>query len=150
MPQPWAVAAAFAFTLTGTAPPLLLTNSAHLIGDLTNPLMLITLGISLGRLVVVSARRTLALSFIRLVMGLAVGVLLTHLLGLEGIARGVTIIFCAMPSAVFNYLMALHFERRPDEVASLVVATTAMTLVALPFIVAFAIGEAGLAAPVGG
>ncbi|MEX2650614.1 MAG: AEC family transporter [Alphaproteobacteria bacterium] len=147
MPQPWAVAAAFAFILTESRPPAWLYNTTELIGGLTIPLMLVTLGISLGRLVVVSARRTMALALARLAMGLAVGVALTHLMDLQGTARGVTIILCAMPSAVFNYLMALHYERRPDEVASLVVATTAITLVALPAIVGFAISEAGMPVP---
>lgn len=149
MPVPWAIAAALGFLLTGTVPPPWLVNTTELIGGLTIPLMLVTLGISLGRLALVSVRRTLALSMMRLVMGVAVGYALVHALDLEGAARGVTIVLCAMPSAVFNYLMALHYDRRPDEVASLVVASTALTLVALPAIVGFAISESGAAANVG-
>ncbi len=146
-PAPWAVAAALAFTLTGTEPPLWLYNTTDLIGGLTIPLMLVTLGISLGRLALVAVRRTLVLAAVRLALGLAVGIGLAHALDLEGAARGVTIILCAMPSAVFNYLMALHYDRRADEVASLVVATTALTLIALPAVVGFAISEAGGAGP---
>ncbi|MGH6720352.1 MAG: AEC family transporter, partial [Alphaproteobacteria bacterium] len=147
MPAPWAVVAALAFTLTGTEPPLWLYNTTDLIGGLTIPLMLVTLGISLGRLAVVAARRTLALAAVRLVLGIVVGIAIVHALDLAGAARGVTIILCAMPSAVFNYLMALHYDRRADEVASLVVASTALTLIALPAIVGFAISEAGGAGP---
>lgn len=145
MPVPWAIVAALGFTLTGTAPPLWVVNTTELIGGLTIPLMLVTLGVSLGRLAVVSIRRTLALAAVRLVMGVAVGYALVHALDLDGAARGVTIVLCAMPSAVFNYLIALHYDRRPDEVASLVVASTALTLLALPAIVGLAISEAGRA-----
>jgi predicted permease len=143
MPAPWAIGAAAAFLVTGTPPPLWLLNTAELIGGLTIPLMLVTLGVSLARLAVVSARRTAGLALLRLAMGVAVGYGLVHLLDLHGTARGVTIILCAMPSAVFNYLIALHYERRADEVASLVVASTAITLVALPFVVGFAMTEGG-------
>ncbi|MBM3583426.1 MAG: AEC family transporter [Alphaproteobacteria bacterium] len=143
-PAPWAIGAAVLFLATGAAPPQWLTNTVELIGGLTIPLMLITLGITLARLAIVSVRRTLALSFLRLAMGVAVGLFLVTVLAIEGEARGVVIILCAMPSAVFNYLMALYYDRKPEEVASLVVAATFLALVTLPFVVGFAMSEAGL------
>ncbi|MSP81905.1 MAG: AEC family transporter [Alphaproteobacteria bacterium] len=131
-PQPYAVAAALAFTLTDTAPPAWLFNTTDLLAGMTIPLMLITLGISLGKLGVVRLRRTLGLGALRLALGVAVGLFLAHALALDGPARGVTIILCSMPSAVFNYLLALHFRQNPEEVASLVVATTLGAFLILP------------------
>lgn len=142
-PAPWAIGAAALFLATGTTPPQWLANTVELIGGLTIPLMLITLGVTLARLAVVSARRTLLLSLLRLAMGVVVGLVLVNALDIQGAARGVTIILSAMPSAVFNYLMALHYDRQPEEVASLVVATTFLSLLTLPFVVGFAITQAG-------
>jgi hypothetical protein len=138
-PQPYAVAAALAFILTGTEPPAWLYNTTDLLGGLTIPMMLLTLGISLGKLVVVNLRRVAALAAIRLALGIGVGLALASALSLEGPARGVTIILCSMPSAVFNYLMALHFRQAPEEVASLVVATTLGAFVLLPGVLWLAI-----------
>ena len=58
-------------------------------------------------------------------------------LGLEGTARGVFIIDCAMPVAVVNYLFATRYGRSPSEVASLVVLSTTLTFVTLPLLLAW-------------
>lgn len=142
-PAPWAIGAAALFLGTGAEPPLWLSNTVDLVGGLTIPLMLVSLGVTLARLRIVSVRRTMLLAVLRLAMGLALGYVLVGALDIQGAARGVAIILCAMPSAVFNYLMALYYERQPGEVASLVVASTFVTLLALPAVVAFAIAEAG-------
>ena len=57
--------------------------------------------------------------------------------GLEGAERGVLIIQFSMPVAVFNYLLALKFDRKPGEVAGMVVLSTLLAFVCLPFIVAY-------------
>jgi hypothetical protein len=56
---------------------------------------------------------------------------------LDGIERGVLILQSSMPVAVFNYLLALRFEREPGEVAGMVVLSTLLAFVLLPFIVSF-------------
>ena len=96
-PHLYAIAAALAFTLTGTEPPRWLANTTDLIGGLTIPLLLITLGVSLARMKVVEVRRPLAVALARVAMGLAVALGLCALLDLEGVARGVVAIACCMP-----------------------------------------------------
>lgn len=141
-PLPYAVALALAFIATGTEPPLWLTNTTELIGGMTIPLMLITLGVSLGELRTVPRRRILALSVVRVAMGFAVGLALAWGLDLQGALRGVVIVLGAMPSAVFNYLMALHYDREPADVAGIVMVSTGLAFVALPIVVAIAMSEA--------
>jgi hypothetical protein len=65
-------------------------------------------------------------------MGFAVGVTLASLMGLEGTARGVLIIECAMPVAVFNFLYASIYDNRPAEVAGVIVVSTALSFLTLP------------------
>jgi len=43
----------------------------------------------------------------------------------------------SMPVAVFNYLLALRYQREPGEVAGMVVLSTLLSFVMLPFIVSF-------------
>jgi predicted permease len=133
-PLLYAIAVALVFMLTGTEPPAWIANSARIVGGLTIPLMLITLGVSLARLRVTSFRRALAFSLLRLGLGIAVGLGLAYVFGLDGAARGVFILQCTMPVAVFNYLFAQRFRRAPHEVAGMVVLSTAITFASLPLL----------------
>jgi len=137
LPLLYALAAALVFMITGTAPPKWIDGTTELLGGLTIPLMLITLGISLARLKVASVPRSLGLSMLRLVMGFAVGVGLTWALGLEGVARGVFIVEMSMPVAVFNYLFAQRYKTAPEEVAGMVLMSTALSFASLPLLLWF-------------
>ena len=117
--------------------PQWILSTTSLIGDLTIPLMLITLGVSLASLKVVNISRNVWLAIFRLGVGFAVGVGIAWLFGLEGPARGVVILQCALPVAVFSYLFAQLYERQPDEVASLVVISTTLSIATLPFLMWF-------------
>ena len=66
--------------------------------------------------------------------GFAVGFVVAELFDLEGVARGVLILDCAMPVAVFNYIMAERYGRGSSEVASMVVMSTAISFATLPLL----------------
>lgn len=117
--------------------PAWLANSTGLLGDLTIPLMLLTLGVSLARLKVVEWKHSLFFSLARVVGGFCVGWMVASWFGFEGVERGVLILQSAMPVAVFNYLLALRYDREPGEVAGMVVLSTVLAFVLLPLIVAY-------------
>lgn len=112
-------------------------GTVNLIGQFTIPLMLITLGVSLARLKIQSLRRVTTVAVLRLAMGFGVGVFLAEMLGLRGAARGVVIIQSTMPAAVFNYLFSARYNREPQEVAGVVVASTLLSLLTLPALLSF-------------
>jgi predicted permease len=132
----WAVAAAMILMVTDTHLPRWADNTISLIGQLTIPLMLLALGVSLSRLRVTTFGRSAALAGFRVGGGLALAVLLAKLFGLEGEERGVVLIQGSMPTAVFNYLFAQFYSNRPDEIAGIVVISTAMSFALLPFLLA--------------
>ena len=137
MPLPYAVAAALAFRAAEVEVPAWLYNSTDLLGGMTVPLMLLTLGVSLASMRVVGVRRTLALAVLRLAMGAAVGVAVAALFDFDGVARGVLIIQCAMPPAVFNYLFAQNYDRKPKETASVILISTLISFLTLPLLLPF-------------
>ena len=98
--------------------------------------MLLTLGVTLAGLRVTALWRTIALSILRLTMGFSVGYGLATALGFEGVARGVLIVECAMPVAVFNFLFAQRYDRTPSEVAGMVLISTVMAFAMLPLVLA--------------
>ncbi|MEQ8664704.1 MAG: AEC family transporter [Rhodospirillales bacterium] len=136
-PVLYAVPAALVVLIGDLTVPMWLENTTKLLGDFTIPLMLITLGISLADLKIGGFRRSLVLSVFRLVMGFAVGVAAAEAFGLEGVSRGVLILQSAMPVAVFNYLFAVRNDNSPEEVAGIIVLSTAIAFALLPALLWF-------------
>ncbi len=119
--------------------PEWLFNTVSLIGDVTIPLMLITLGVSLSQLKIHHAGKGAAFAALRLLIGFSVGLLVVEILDLEGPLRGVALIESTMPVAVFNYLLARAFNRGTEEVAAMVVLSTLMAFLMLPFLLTLAL-----------
>jgi len=140
-PLSWAVLAAVCVLAFELRVPEALLRTTDVLGGITIPLMQLSLGVSLARLQLSDVPRTLALSLGRLGMGVAVGVGLAELFGLEGVARGVLILDCSMPAAVFNYMMAERYGRSPSEVASVVVLSTLISFATLPLLIAWLLGS---------
>lgn len=132
IPIIYAVIAAVVLLIFNIELPAFIANTTRILGGMTIPMMLITLGVSLARLQVSALARSTMMSLLRLVLGFVVGVGLSQVMGLEGLERGVLIVQSAMPVAVFSYLFAQRYNRAPEEVAGMVVISTAVSFATLP------------------
>lgn len=132
LPVIYAVAVGLILVIWNLQLPIWVSNTVDLLGGMTIPLMLLTLGVSLSRLPLQGVRRGLALSALRLGGGLAVALLVSYVLGLEGLERNVLILQSSMPVAVYSYLFAERFGRSAADVAGMVVFSTVMSFVFLP------------------
>jgi predicted permease len=139
MPILYAIALAVLLMMSGAVLPGFLNNAVSLIGAMTIPLMLITLGVSLYSLKVSGWGKALLYSLFRILGGLSAGLLVVWWLDIEGGARSVVLIQSSMPVAVFNYLFAVRFDRQPDAVAGLVVVSTLLSFVSLPILLSWLI-----------
>jgi predicted permease len=137
VPILYAVLAALGFMFWDLSPPRWINATTALLGDITIPMMLIALGVSLSRLKVTSMRRSLGLALLRLVMGCSVALGIASAFDLDPIARGVLVVQGSMPSAVFTYLFAQRYNTAPEEVAGIVVMSTVFSFVLLPFLLWF-------------
>jgi hypothetical protein len=133
-PLTWSVVLAVIVMATGAPVPEFVLRSTDLLGGFTIPLMQLSLGVSLASLRLGALRRTTGVALLRLALGLAVGTSVAALFELEGVARGVLILDCSMPVAVLNHLLARRYQRDPDDVASIVVISTLISLATLPLI----------------
>lgn len=138
-PLLWSVALAILLIWLDIDAPLWIMNTIGLVGDMTIPLMLFALGVSLARLPVGRLARPLILSIARLAGGFAIGLAVVTLFELDGILRGVILVQTAMPVAVFNYLFAELHDNAPEEVAGMVVVSSVVGFVTMPFLLAFAL-----------
>jgi predicted permease len=99
--------------------------------------MLLMLGTSLARIPVTTISRSTYLSFLRIGMGTFVGFAIATLFGFEGAERGAFVLQCAMPVAVYNYVYSQIYNTRPEEIASLVVVSTLLSVITVPILLLF-------------
>jgi predicted permease len=131
-----AVILGVACAYTGVTLPAWLTNTLSLLSSLTIPLMLLMLGTSLARIQVKGFPRAAALSALRIAMGVVAGFGLAEMFGFTGPERVAFVLQCAMPVAIYNYLFAQMYNNDPEDVASLVIVSTVLSVVTTPIVLA--------------
>ncbi|MGH6892097.1 MAG: AEC family transporter [Dongiaceae bacterium] len=117
--------------------PAWIDNTISVLGGITIPMMLLTLGVSLAQLKVNALGRNLLLSCVRLGGGFLIALVIAHALDLPPVAAGVLIIQSSMPVAVFNFLFAQYYGRAHGDVAAMVVISTALSFLTLPLLAYF-------------
>lgn len=122
------------FLYMGWRLPLWAENTLDLIGQMGIPLMLITLGVAIARLKPSGLTQAAVLSAVKLAICIAVPAATAIWFGLPEIATGVLILQVATPVAVTSYMLAEKYHARSEEVAGLVVASTALAVFAIPLI----------------
>lgn len=110
-----------------------LDKAIHLLGQASVPVMLSVLGLRLAetfraRQRVVHVPALGAVAIIRLVVAPALAWLLAGLVGLGGLARDVTVLESAMPTAVITTILATEFDSDPAFAALSVLVTTLASL----------------------
>lgn len=138
-PMLYGAAAGLAVQIADVRLPVWLTNTLSTLGDLLIPLMLMALGNTVGGLKAHNLPRALGLGTARLAISFVVAVSVSFALGLRGVAQGVLVLQGAMPAAVFSYLFAAHYERDADDIAGIVLVSTLLGALALPFLVSYAL-----------
>jgi len=137
MPMIYAAILGVLVTVYQIEVPLWIINTTSLAGDLTIPLMLITLGVSLAMLNPAGISRAALLSVIKLSIGISWAFAIVWFLDMSGPARGVLLLQSAMPSAVYTYLFAAHYDREPANVAGIVLISTLFAVAVLPVLVGY-------------
>jgi predicted permease len=117
--------------------PGYLENTTFLLTYATIFLVLMSLGIALSRLKVVSWTHASILGAVRVIIGPLIGFGLIKFLNLNGFAAGVLLIQSCMPSAVLTYLVGSMYSERKvvDSIASVIVTSTLMSFITIPIVV---------------
>ena len=119
--------------------PIFITNSLELTGQIAIPLMLITLGVSVARLKLTNLTRGFSIVCFRTLICLLFSVSVAFTLNLPEVAAAVLILQLTTPIAVTSYLLSERFNRNPNDVASLVIISTLMSVIYIPIILSFLI-----------
>jgi len=121
--------------------PGYLENTTFLLTYATIFLVLMSLGIALTRLKVVSWVHALILGAVRVIIGPVIGFSLIKILNLDGFAAGVLLIQSCMPSAVLTYLVGSMYSEKSvvDSVASVILTSTIMSFITIPIVVFYSL-----------
>lgn len=114
--------------------PRWIDNTVGLLGSMSIPMMLLTLGVSLASIRIRHVGRGMVLGGFRILCGAALGWCIALALDLPPLAQGVLVTQSAMPVAVFNYLFAVQAGRSPETVASLVICSTLLSFLLIPLL----------------
>ncbi len=121
--------------------PNFVVNTTMLLTYSTIFLILMSLGIALTRLKVFSFDKALISSIARVVIGPIIGFLIIITFNLSGVAAGVLLIQCSMPSAILNYLVGSIYSPKKivDNIASMIVVSTVLSFITVPIVVFLAL-----------
>ena len=121
--------------------PGYIENTTFLLTYTTIFLVLMSLGIALSRLKVVSWTHASILGAVRVIIGPVIGFGLIKFLNLNGFFAGVLLIQSAMPSAVLTYLVGSMYSERKvvDNIASVIVSSTLMSFITIPIVVFYSL-----------
>ena len=138
VPATWAVALAVFSVQTGWSLPFPLARTVDLLAQACIPAFLVILGMQLyGKGLGTPAGPLAAVVGLRLVGGPLLGVLMAHLLGLDGPAQQAAVLQSAMPSAVVCIVLATQYDAEPGFATSAVFVTTVLSPLTLTPLLAF-------------
>ncbi len=129
----YAVILSLGLMATGQSLPQPVAKPFDILGGLSIPLMLLTLGHTLATLRVQSLTRAVLLTILHLVMAIVIAFSLIWLFGFTGTERGALILCCLMPSSVATYLFIdQHLPEYGPDVAGFILVSTLATILVLP------------------
>ncbi|MEM8978336.1 MAG: AEC family transporter [Pseudomonadota bacterium] len=117
--------------------PSVMSNAAGLLGQMAIPLMLLTLGVAVSRLKIAQLSKAMVISIVRLVVCIVCGIIAAKALNLPPVQAAVLIVQISTPVAVTSYLIADQHGANSEDVAGLVVVSTALSVITLPLTLAF-------------
>jgi len=118
-------------------PPLMI--AIKMLGDVSIPLLLFSLGVRLTRSGAQDWKIGLIGAAACPLAGMALAWIAAPLLGLQGEQRAMLLIFGALPPAVLNYIFAELYHQEPEKVASIVMVGNVAALLFVPLALAIAL-----------
>ena len=125
------------FLLNGWKLPVFFTNTLHLVGQTSIPLMLLTLGVTIAKLEITAISKLVLPSILKFIVCLLCGTLGIYIFKLNDLAAAALLLQVTMPVAVSSYMLAEKYSSEAQEVAAFVVVSTLFALIYIPLTLAF-------------
>ena len=119
--------------------PAWLVPALKMLGDVSIPLMLFSLGVRMRDLSFRDWHLPVLGAIVCPVSGLMIAPFLGRPLGLTDMQADVLLLFASLPPAVLNFLLAERYQREPQQVASIVLIGNLASIVFVPLALAWAL-----------
>lgn len=119
--------------------PAWLVPALKMLGDVSIPLMLFSLGVRMRDLSFRDWHLPVLGAIVCPVSGLMIAPFLARPLGLTDVQADVLLLFASLPPAVLNFLLAERYQREPQQVASIVLIGNLASIVFVPLALAWAL-----------
>ncbi|MBL8482001.1 MAG: AEC family transporter [Rhodocyclaceae bacterium] len=107
-----------------------------MLGDVSVPLLLFSLGVRVADSALSDLRIGLIGALARPLMGLAICAVLVWLFDIQGTARALVLLYGALPPAVLNFVFAERYNQEPSRVASIVMVGNIVAVAIIPVVLA--------------
>lgn len=137
MPVVQATILGFAFSFMNWSLPEALAIPMEMLGQISIPLMLFTLGVRLLSVDLSDWRIGLAGAILCPLSGLLVAWLTGFIWSFDNQQWAILLVFSALPPAVLNYMVAEQYHQEPARVASIVLLGNFASILTLPVVLAW-------------
>ena len=137
-PVVYAVLRSLVLMATGWKIPTPIEQSIDILAGLTIPVMLLTLGYSLGTLKPDDLRRAFLLSLVHIAISAIAALVPTRAMNLDNRIESIIILLGFMPPSAITYLPVARYQsEEAPGVAGFVLVSTLLTLVMLPLVLTY-------------
>jgi malate permease and related proteins len=126
----------FLVSLAGIAIWEPLKFAIKMMGDVSIPLLLFSLGVRVADSTLSAVRIGVIGALARPALGLAISWCVAVALGLEGLPKSMLLLFGALPPAVLNYVFAERYQQEPGVAASIVLIGNIAAIAIIPALLA--------------
>lgn len=139
IPMVVATLAGIAFSLTGWVLPQPVNVTIEMLGQVSIPLLLFSLGVRLTNVDLQDWRIGLLGAVVCPLTGILIAWSFLQFVELPPIQASLLLIFGALPPAVLNFIVAEKYRQEPSRVASMVMLGNLGAFISIPIVLAFAL-----------
>ena len=118
--------------VAGISIPEFLRLPIHMLGQISIPLLLFSLGVRMISIELKDWRIGAMAALISPLSGLLIGLIFIQLVPLDSEQVSILLLFSALPPAVLNFLVAERFNQEPQKVASIVLIANFASILVIP------------------
>jgi|SRR5690625_202717 len=123
--------------------PAFATTSIEMLGQITIPLMLFSLGVRLAHDKIEQVGMALRVNLLYLLVGALSLPIILWLLPLSADAQRLIVLSAMLPPAVLNFLLSEHYKVSPQTVASIVLLGNVLSVATVPIVIWFTLSYIG-------
>lgn len=135
LPLVYATLIGLALSLTDTSLPLLVSRPVEMLGQTSIPLMLFSLGFTIGQKAEINLREVAPIVALRLFGGGLAGGLYVWLVSPAPAVQRAVLLGALMPAAVQSYVLSAKFAGNPKRAAAVVLVSTLLAVLYIPLLV---------------